>query len=222
MPTGSDEELAQPSVIVDMPEVASAAGKKKVFIVVGVVAVIAVIAVVAYLFAGGFEEEKKPPPPPPPPADVTITIKVTPESAVVSVDGQRVTGNPPALTVAPDGAPHAVNAKADGYESLEKDVKFDATKMIELQLIEIVAPTGEGAGEAVALPVEPVVAPVEPTPPPKVAAPTKPAPKPVPKPAAKPVAKPAPAGKPTAPKPVDKSKTPGEKKGGFDTKNPYG
>ncbi|MCK9460326.1 MAG: PEGA domain-containing protein [Proteobacteria bacterium] len=214
-PTGSDEELAQPSVIVDMPEVAGAGGKKKVIAVVVVVCLVAIAAVVYFLASGS--EEMKPPPEPLPPAEVTITIKVVPESAVVSVDGERVAGNPPIITVAPSDASHAVKAKADGYESLEKDVKFDATKTIDLQLIEVVAPSGETAVETPP-PPEPVVVP-EPS---KVAEP-KPAAKPTAKPTAKPAAKPTakPATKP-ATKPAEKPKTPGKKKGGFDTSNPYG
>jgi DamX protein len=217
MPTGSDEELAQPSVIVDMPEVASGGGKKKLLAVVGIVGALAAIGIVAFLVLGG---EKEPPKEPPkPPAEVTITIKVSPSSAVVNVDGKRVSGDPPMLTVAPSDAPHTVKAKADGYESLEKDVKFDATKTIELQLIEVVAPSGEVAPPA----AEPVVAPAEPAPPAKAAKPAPPAKATKPTPPAKPAAKPAPADKPAAkPAPADKPKAPAKKKGGFDTSNPYG
>jgi serine/threonine protein kinase len=236
LPTGSDAELEQPSVIVDMPEV-HGAGRRKALIAVAVVVVLAAGAAALYL-GGAFSTKEQAVATPPPPPEVTVTIRVVPENAVVSIDGARVMGNPPTVKAPASSELHTIKAKADGYESLEKDVAYDATKTVDLQLIEIVAPPGE-ASPAPVEPVAPVAAPqpeLEPEPEPAAV---------VEKPAAQ-QKKTAPAApkktaaqqkqettKPAAGKPVEapaagakqggtKTKSTGKKKNGFDTSNPYG
>ena len=140
-PTGSDRELEQPSVIVDMPEVAKVAARNKTLKIAGLVAGLAVIVVIWLMSSGGADEiletvapivEK-----------VTITIQATPPNAAVIVDGKRVKGNPPKLIVESSDELVTIKAKADGFEPLEKDVKFNATKTITLELMEIIAPSGD-------------------------------------------------------------------------------
>jgi serine/threonine protein kinase len=229
LPTGSDEELAQPSVIVDMPEVAGAGGRKKLFVAIGIVAVLAAAGAIGLYLNGSFSKPAPVLAPPPPPAKVTVTIRVVPDSAVVSVDGQRVMGTPPVVTVEPSATVHTIKAKADGFESLEKDVSFDATKTVELQLIEVVAP--DEAAAAIVAPPEPEP---EATAAPKKTPPAQTNREPAAqgtaaKPAADKAAEAPRAGAPAVPsgagaKPGSKAKGSGngKKKGGFDTSNPYG
>jgi len=229
-PTGTDEELAQPSVIVDMPEAERSGAGRKAAIVVVIVAVLAIAGVVGFLSMGG---EETPPEPPAPvaPAKLVITVEVDPKEAVVSIDDRRVDGDPPTLEVVADEDLHAVRAKAEGYEPLEKDIRFDATKTVPMVLKKIEAPAApvdtEGADveeivEPAAKPVPDVVVPESPKPavPKPAAVPKKPTV--APKPAA---AKPA-VPKPAVPKPAPVKKPAGDgknkKKGGFDTSNPYG
>ncbi len=232
------EELEQPSVIVDMPEVRSAS-RKRALVVFGVVAaVVAAVAAVAWVFVFGAEE-----PPPVEVEQVEITILVTPKDAAVNVDSKLVEGDPRVVKIEPSESLHTISAKAEGYEPLEKDVKFDTSKTVELALIEVVAPSADAGvkieddtpviEEIKEEPIE-VVEPtpeapvVEEIPAPKPAAPKPAASKPAaPKPAAsKPAApKPPAASKPAAPKPPPagtKPATKPKKKGGFDTSNPYG
>ena len=223
LPTGSDEELAQPSVIVDMPEVERAAGRKKLFVVLGIVVALAAVAAIVLYLNGSFSKpEQAAVAPPPPPAKVTITIKVSPENAIVTVDGDRVAGSPPAVTVEPSATLHTIKAKAEGFESLEKDVAFDATKAVELQLIEVVAPQEAAPPAAVVPAPEPAEKPAAAQEPKKpAAAAAKPA---ATKPAA---AKTGGGGKAAAPPAGGankgaKPKASEKKKGGFDTANPYG
>jgi serine/threonine-protein kinase len=237
------EELEQPSVIVDMPEVASA-GRKRKLVVFGVAAALAAaVAAVAGLLLFG---EKQPEFPPPAEVElIEITILVTPGDAVVNVDGSIVTGDPRVIRVEPGGPLHNISAKAEGYEPLEKDVRFDVSKTVELSMSKVVGPKADASAvaeddtpdveeikEPAAVAAEPVAEPApEPPAVEEIPAPEPPAAKPVS--AVKPPAQKPPAQKPPAQKPpaVEKPKPPPEdakpatkpkKKGGFDTSNPYG
>ncbi|MDD5306929.1 MAG: serine/threonine protein kinase [Deltaproteobacteria bacterium] len=204
------EPAEQPSVIVDMPEMEKRFPllySKKLRVAIAVVAAVIVVVVVAVVLGiglGGKPAQKAAPPPPP--ANVTIEIKVVPPGASVTLDGRRIAGNPAKIEVAPDNQFHVVKARAEGYEPLERDVKFDASKAVTIELIEIVQPDSKPATDTGAE----VAKPEEPTPEPEVVETpkTKPAPKVTPRP---PAAKKPPAG--------DKPK---QKKGGFSTSNPYG
>ncbi len=241
-PTGTDEELAQPSVIVDMPEVATAGSKKGVVIAVVIVALLAIVGGILFFTMGGDGDEPDDQVPAAPQM-VTITIDVTPKTAVVSIDGKRVDGDPPSAEVEAGKVLHSVRAKAEGYEPLEKDIKFDETKTINMvleEVMETVEPEGgDEKEEAIVEEIveeelpptpEPVVAEPDPEPEPEVVTPKPAATKkpPVKKPTAKkppvkkPPAKKPPVKKPPVEKPAEKSKKSGKKKGGFDTANPYG
>jgi hypothetical protein len=74
------------------------------------------------------------------PAKITVTIEIDPKKAVLSVDGRRVDGNPARLVVLQDDKLHTIRAKADGYEPVERDVKFDKERTVKLSLIEIIQP----------------------------------------------------------------------------------
>ncbi|MFO8073474.1 MAG: serine/threonine-protein kinase [Polyangia bacterium] len=236
----SQEENEQPSVIVDMPEVAAAARNKKIFAVVGVVVGLAIMAGVV-LFLTGPEDESAAEQPARA-EKIELTIRVTPAEAAVTVDGKRVEGDPPVLKVDPDGALHTVQAKAEGFEPLQKDVAFDESKLVELELMEIIEPEEPTAEEPAAEEpdiqeietpedaedaeeaaeeieeAEEEIAPEEPVE--KKPAAKKPAAK---KPAAKKPAEKKPAAKtPPAKKPAEKKKKKNKKKGGFDVTNPYG
>lgn len=71
---------------------------------------------------------------------VQITVNVTPPDAAVYVDGTRLSGIPPILSVPMDSALHTIAGKADGYEPIERDVSFDRSKTVKLELMEIIQP----------------------------------------------------------------------------------
>jgi hypothetical protein len=222
-----------------MPEVASSQRRgKRVVFGVGAVVVVAAAAVAGVLLLGKAEPVVEPPAAVEP---VEITLLVTPKDAAVSVDGAIATGDPRVIRVEPSRTLHNISAKAEGFEPLEKDVSFDVSKTVELNMVEVVLPAADAGAKAEddTPDIEEIK---EPTAKEQVAAPApeppaveevqEPEPPPVVKPpAAKPPAgKKPPAAKPPAEKKPPVAKPPAEKKpatqpkkkGGFDTSNPYG
>ncbi|MDJ0764769.1 MAG: serine/threonine-protein kinase [Myxococcota bacterium] len=129
---------AQPSVIVDMPEM-----EKRfpflytpAFRIGAVIVLLAILGFIIYGMTSGDATTE--------PSEqvemITIKVAVDPKSAIIFVDGQRVQGNPLTLDVPKDGRPHSIRAKAQGYETVERDIDFDETKSIALSLIEIIKP----------------------------------------------------------------------------------
>ncbi len=240
--------VAQPSVIVDMPEMEKRFPLfySKGFRIGAVVVVLAAIVAGIVLTQGGEDEKQL--------EKIAITVEVDPLGAAVSVDNKRFQGNPILIEAVPDNKLHTVRAKADGYEPLERDVKFDTTKTIQMSLAEIIEPeaekeeplvekeeplieeikpdTGEPeqVAEEVAAP-EPEPEPIEekpeikeePAPAPKPAPRAAPAPKKKPKAKSRPVA--APKKKPKAkarPAPAPKKKPAAPKKPGKKKKSREG
>jgi hypothetical protein len=120
------------SVIVEMPEIEKRPSLK---VVAAVIFFIAASGFgIWYFFLKGKSPETTAPP------TVQITIQVTPPDAVVSSDGKHVGGTPPVLTVAADADLHTISAKADGFEPVERDVRFDQSKTVKLDLMEIIQP----------------------------------------------------------------------------------
>jgi serine/threonine protein kinase len=141
----SDPEDEQPSVIVDMPEMEKRfsgflSGKMRII----AISVVMAIAVVAAVFFLGGETDNSDADDTSGPKNIFITIEITPKTATVSVDGHRVEGNPPIIDIVSDSKLHTITAKAEGFESLERDVKFDSTKTINLDLAEIIEAPADG------------------------------------------------------------------------------
>jgi serine/threonine protein kinase len=226
----SKDELEQPSVIVDMPEMEKgiAVLYLKKFKVGAIAAAILVIVGALILFNSTKDKTLD---------KIQIVVLIEPDSAAVFIDGSHVEGNPATIEVIPDKKLHTISAKANGFESLERDVKFDVSKKIEFSLIEIIQPDEDKKPSEKPLKIEAdseEQAELPPPPEPEMAQdkpsedqpqedivelPTKTPeqtasqakPKPKPKPAAK-------------PKPKTKSKPETKKKSreGFTTTNPFG
>ncbi|MCP4601029.1 MAG: protein kinase [Proteobacteria bacterium] len=133
----SDLDEEQPSVIVDMttmeknfPFIYSTGFRLGAALTV----VLAIVAAVIFSLSNGDDENAKPP------EKIAIAVQIDPGSAAVIVDGKRIEGNPVTLEVFPDNKLHTVKAKAEGYEPLERDVKFDKSQTIKLALTEIIQP----------------------------------------------------------------------------------
>jgi eukaryotic-like serine/threonine-protein kinase len=73
---------------------------------------------------------------PPPPAlqASKIDVRVTPSSAVITLDGKPLSNNPYHAEFVPDGALHQLRAEAEGYVTRELDVNFDKDVNLELAL----------------------------------------------------------------------------------------
>jgi serine/threonine protein kinase len=74
---------------------------------------------------------------------VDITVNIEPSDAVIAIDGRRYDANPLTLNVEPDNTLHTIQANAEGFEQLERDIKFDKTKTVILVLIEAMDPVPE-------------------------------------------------------------------------------
>jgi TonB family protein len=66
---------------------------------------------------------------------ITLRVKADPPSAVISVDGVKVSSNPGQANLSRDTAEHVVRATAPGYKAEEKSVKYDEDeKSVEFDL----------------------------------------------------------------------------------------
>jgi len=140
----------QPSVIVDMPEMKSGSdllSSTRARIATGAGAAL-VIAVVLFVTLSGTEKE---------PGDtdnqedemVSITINLEPASADILLDGKPISGRPPVIERKRDNKLHTIRAKAEGFESLERDVRFTESRTIEIRLDKLEIPDTERDGPAV-------------------------------------------------------------------------
>jgi hypothetical protein len=68
---------------------------------------------------------------------IEIQLKVDPPTAHIYVDGMAITVRPPVIKAAADGRLRIIGVKAEGYESKEQEVRFDATKTISVALAKI-------------------------------------------------------------------------------------
>ena len=66
--------------------------------------------------------------------DVTITLRVTPENAVLTLDDGSPLPNPYTVHVAPDKLQHRVRAKLAGYEEQIETITFDQSRNVSLAL----------------------------------------------------------------------------------------
>ena len=155
---GQPPESETASVIVEMPEIQKKPPVKWILLV-GILLLLAggiawhLLAKEGTLFSS--DEPKIP--------TVQITIDVTPPDAVVYADGKRIGGRPPVLTAPMDTALHTIAGKANGFESIERDVSFDRSKSVKLELMEIIQPDDPAPDEPTPQenPSEPLITPVE-------------------------------------------------------------
>ncbi len=67
-------------------------------------------------------------------AEIDFTIKASPPNATISVDGQRVEGNPSNGKRQRDGAMHQVRVEAPGYEPREEAISFSRSFLVTIEL----------------------------------------------------------------------------------------
>lgn len=84
--------------------------------------------------------------------DVTITLRVSPENASLTLDDGPPLPNPYSVRVAPDSRQHRVRAHLAGYEDREETVVFDQSRQLSFSLSKQVgnAPRGKLAPVRVA------------------------------------------------------------------------
>jgi serine/threonine-protein kinase len=134
------------------------------------------------------------PAPPPKPTLIDVEIRVSPATALVSIDGNDIDGNPFSKQYPSDGTVHHVRASAPGYVAKLVPVTFNANVTLDLSLERVAPPPApppasppprtttrprpaEPARKVeVTRPAEPVRPPPEPAPAPPAAPEIKPAP----------------------------------------------
>jgi serine/threonine-protein kinase len=74
------------------------------------------------------------------PTQVQVRLMASPAQAILTVDGNPVSGNPATLTVPHDQADHEIRATLSGYEPALRTVKFDRDLSLEILLNALPAP----------------------------------------------------------------------------------
>ncbi len=80
-------------------------------------------------------------------AAVTVTIRATPERAVIFVDGEPIRGNPVRFSAPPDGRAHRFRAEAEGFVAEERLAALEPDAELTLRLVP--APEAEGSAREV-------------------------------------------------------------------------
>jgi serine/threonine protein kinase len=95
-------------------------------------------------------EPRQPEPPPPAPvaAQVTLRVNVTPPEAAVSLDGQRLAGAPPAISLPKDELEHDLRAEAEGFEPETRKLRLTEDVELKLELNALAAPVAKPAPAA--------------------------------------------------------------------------
>jgi serine/threonine protein kinase len=141
-----EPQTDQATIIVNMPlmerylPVLYSTGFKVGVAVVAVLTIAAIVFPYSEVFTSTDKQEK-----------VDITVNIEPSEAVITIDSRRYDANPLTLKVEPDNTLHTIQANAEGFEQLERDIKFDKTKTVILVLIEVVDPLPEPQEETFTL-----------------------------------------------------------------------
>jgi hypothetical protein len=102
-------------------------------------------------------------------------VDVTPADAEVSLDGQRLAGSPPAISLPKDNLEHELHVEAEGYEPHTRKLRLAADLELSLELKALPAQAGKPVPSRRRPPVRP--APPRPTPaPPERTEPERPKP----------------------------------------------
>jgi serine/threonine protein kinase len=143
-PNELDAANNQPTIIVNMPSTERYLPflYSKTFKLI--VAIVVLLGIAAYffpfsdLFKNNKQQQKE---------KAAITVHIEPADAVVTIDNHQYAENPVTIDVDPDNALHTIQANAEGFEPLERDIKFDKTKSVYLVLVKIIDPTPAPAEE---------------------------------------------------------------------------
>jgi eukaryotic-like serine/threonine-protein kinase len=114
-------------------------------------------------------EPRQPEPPPPAPvaAQVTLRVNVTPPDAAVSLDGQRLAGAPPAISLPKDELEHELRAEAEGFEPQTLELRLTQDVELKIELDALAAPPAAKPAPAAVAKRRPPRAPPRTAPPPK-------------------------------------------------------
>jgi hypothetical protein len=74
---------------------------------------------------------------------IHLHFSVMPPEATLTLDGQRLAGNPFSSTRLADGMLHRLSAEARGYQSIERDIGLSRDITVELMLSPVAAPSPE-------------------------------------------------------------------------------
>ncbi len=158
-----EQEMALPTVIIDMPEFYAGQRRRKLVRVVwvvfsSVIFLLLLVLLAAQFFFGGARHLIA--------EDVILTVRIEPADtrAVVTVDGVRLSGNPPYLILPPSDAYHTVTVEVAGFDPVTRDVVIDSSELMTVVLKPVASPVARRA-EAVPPPtdaeVSPAATPVE-------------------------------------------------------------
>jgi hypothetical protein len=128
------EEMALPTVIIDMPEFFASVRRKRVVRLVWIIlstiifSLLGALLVMEFFFGGArqFVDES-----------IILTVKTTPENisgVKVTLDEIPLQGNPPYLIIPPSSEYHSVVVTAPGYETVTKDIKLGASQIVTVDL----------------------------------------------------------------------------------------
>ncbi len=140
----SEPQTEQATIIVNMPKmerylpVLYSRAFKIGMAVVAILTIAAIMFPYSEVFKSAAKQEK-----------VDLTVHIEPSEAVITIDGHRYDRNPLTLKVDPDNTLHTIQANAEGFEQLERDIKFDKTKTVIIVLVEVKDPTPEPQQELI-------------------------------------------------------------------------
>jgi serine/threonine protein kinase len=89
---------------------------------------------------------------PPPAAEVRVRISAEPDTAVLTLDGERLASNPFSAVLARDEREHQLSIRANGFQALERKLHLDTDVELRLSLNRDVATQAEGDSEPEAAP----------------------------------------------------------------------
>ncbi|MBN2670325.1 MAG: hypothetical protein JXX29_01555 [Deltaproteobacteria bacterium] len=136
--TDFQAELNLPSVIIDVPELEKMVAKKKMihmamFAVAGVFFLVLSGLIFLELTSEPTEVVKVEAVEANETDSITLTVKLVPGNipgAVVQVDGDVISGNPPYAYLTPSEDYHSIRVTAPGYEGISKDVQLSTSEVM--------------------------------------------------------------------------------------------
>ncbi|MBN2715895.1 MAG: PEGA domain-containing protein, partial [Deltaproteobacteria bacterium] len=138
-------EMELPTVIIDMPELQRIASRKKaqhaIMYILAALTFVGLSGLIYLELTAQTKEVVK--------AEtlevkddasgsLKLTVKLAPQNvvgAVVEVDGEVISGNPPYVYIEPSEEYHSIKISAPGYEVMSKDVQVTASEVMTFSLI---------------------------------------------------------------------------------------
>jgi serine/threonine-protein kinase len=102
---------------------------------------------------------RKPEPPPLPPTTVEVSIAASPTTATLTLDGERLPGNPSNGRFPRDTKPHSLLVEAEGYVSQTMGLQLTENRSVAVTLVALPPPAPAPAAEAPSAPSPEAAAP---------------------------------------------------------------